>query len=100
MPPPTIPANASHTAELNTDVTAVLTSIETGFGTQDTSLSPDSFVVLGSQTARTDVNGTFGHATRTISINPFDNFHPGERVQATATSTHLWQIIMFPTAYG
>ena len=48
-------------------------------------MSAQTFVVHGSQTARTGANTTSGAGTTTITLDPFDDFHPGERVQATVT---------------
>ena len=73
------PANASHTALLNSNASATLTGAETS------GLTPQTFVIHPSQTTRTGANGTSGSGTSTITIDPFNDFYPGERVQVTLT---------------
>lgn len=76
----TSPANAVHDVERNTDLSATLT------GDQTANLNPDSFVVRASQTDWMGPNSVSGVGTSTITANPYSDFHPGERVQATVTS--------------
>ncbi len=74
------PLNASHSAAITTDVSATLSDVETS------GLSAQTFVVHGSQSARSGTNTTSGAGTAAITVNPFNDFHPGERVQATVTA--------------
>ncbi len=88
------PLNASHSAPVITDVSATLSDVVTS------ELSAQTFVVHGSQTP-TGTNTTSGEGTATISVDPSNVFHPGERVQATVTAgvqtsqggvtPHVWQ---------
>ncbi|MFC1681236.1 Ig-like domain-containing protein, partial [Pseudomonadota bacterium] len=93
------PANASHTAALDTAVSATLDG--------DVSASPSgSVVVHGSQTDLTGATPSISAAGNTVTLDPNSTndpesrFHPGEQVQATATSgvettntlsPHVWQ---------
>ncbi len=89
------PASTSHVAPIATDVSATLTAIATS------GLSASTFVVHNSQSARTGANVTSGQGTATLTLHLFNDFHPGERVQATVTSgiqtsmggvtRHVWQ---------
>ena len=79
-----LPAEATHSATRNTDVSATLMGNSPAVG-----LSADTFVVHSSQTARTGTNATSDDngSPVTITVDPFDAFHPGERVQATVTNS-------------
>ena len=88
------PTNASHTAAITTDVSANLSAVETG------GLSAQTFVVQGDQTP-TGVNTTSGAGSTTVTLNPANDFKPGEQVRATVTGgintalggldPHVWQ---------
>ncbi len=99
-----VPAAGSHAAPPSTSVAATFSQ-----DISSASATTDSFVVHAAQTGPRAGAATITSSGTTVTLDPISDFHPGELVQATATSAirgsagqgatpHVWQFRTGPTA--
>jgi surface protein len=94
----TSPANATHSGAVSTDISATFNN-----NIHTASVNDATFVAYAGFGGRIlTAEGAWGAATKTATLNPNTNFHPGEMVHITATSDiqssggmtavpHVWQ---------